>query len=354
MQTVAALPTPVSPMPLAAAAAPEASAALDADGSSDGLGSFARLLLGRLSEGIEKITGDKLQLAVEDGDDADTDTDPLLLLAAMGLVLDPENLPAKPAAEQGDAPLDDGDDKIALLNKAFTQEEDADDEPHDLKNFTKTLASGKEDKPALQVAADPKVAAAANLAGFDAKLADATASHAGSETPNTLHAGGIQSSAPRPIGDSAQQHLATPVRSPAWPAEFAQKILWVATHGRQSAQMTLNPSHMGPIEISLSVRHDQATAVFVSGNAEVREAIEAAMPRLREMLAGAGIELGQANVSAESFRQAEEGSQSGNGQRSGGGDGGGDATAEAGGALNEVSSRQGAIKSGNGLVDTFV
>jgi flagellar hook-length control protein FliK len=60
---------------------------------------------------------------------------------------------------------------------------------------------------------------------------------------------------------------------------------------------------MGPIEISLTMDKGNATASFVSANADVREAIESALPRLREMFASAGINLGQTNVGAESFQQ---------------------------------------------------
>jgi flagellar hook-length control protein FliK len=103
----------------------------------------------------------------------------------------------------------------------------------------------------------------------------------------------------------------TPLHSRDWSNDFAQTVTWVATRRYQSADLTLNPPALGNIEISLKFDSDRstATAVFVSSNAEVRETIETALPRLREMLAGAGIELGQANVSAESFRHA-----AGNGQ----------------------------------------
>jgi flagellar hook-length control protein FliK len=63
----------------------------------------------------------------------------------------------------------------------------------------------------------------------------------------------------------------------------------------------------------LSLDKGNATASFVSANAEVRDAIETALPRLREMFANAGIELGQTNVSAESFKQQ---AGSGEGHRS--------------------------------------
>ncbi len=111
----------------------------------------------------------------------------------------------------------------------------------------------------------------------------------------------------------------TPLRDQNWSHDFSQKIVWLASSHKQSAELTLNPPHMGAIEISLQVDNDKATASFASANASVREAIETALPRLREMLSGVGIELGQANVSAESSRQAsgqENGSSNANRARS--------------------------------------
>lgn len=115
---------------------------------------------------------------------------------------------------------------------------------------------------------------------------------------------GVSAHAPATIQRNAEVlKLDTPVRDQSWATDFNQKIVWMASNDKQVAQLTLNPPQMGPIEISLNLNKDGASAMFVSQNAEVREAIETALPRLREMLASAGIELGQANVSAESFRQ---------------------------------------------------
>jgi flagellar hook-length control protein FliK len=53
------------------------------------------------------------------------------------------------------------------------------------------------------------------------------------------------------------------------------------------------------MQITLNVNNNnQATASFVAHHPEVRHALENAMPRLREMLGDAGIQLGQSNVSA--------------------------------------------------------
>ena len=64
---------------------------------------------------------------------------------------------------------------------------------------------------------------------------------------------------------------------------------------------------LGTVEITLKIDKDSANAHFVSANAEVRGAIETALPRLREMFASAGIDLGQVSVGGESFRQQSDG-----------------------------------------------
>ncbi|MDR0380065.1 MAG: flagellar hook-length control protein FliK [Candidatus Accumulibacter sp.] len=131
-------------------------------------------------------------------------------------------------------------------------------------------------------------------------------------TPGTPIASAASVPAPVHAGDASPAVMvSTPLRDPGWNDDFAQKVSWIAGQRHQSAELTLNPPAMGSIEVSIRFDNDKSTAVatFVSGNAEVRETIETALPRLREMLAGVGIELGQANVSAESFRQAAENRQ---------------------------------------------
>lgn len=103
------------------------------------------------------------------------------------------------------------------------------------------------------------------------------------------------------LAHPALGRLETPLGAPSWGNDFSQRVVWLAGNDKHSAQLTLNPPNMGPIEISLNLSNDTASAFFSSPHAEVREAIQNAMPRLREMLAGVGVELGQTNVSSESF-----------------------------------------------------
>jgi flagellar hook-length control protein FliK len=100
--------------------------------------------------------------------------------------------------------------------------------------------------------------------------------------------------------------LNTPVTQAAWADEFGQKITWMATQRNQSAELHLNPPQLGPLDVSLTIKGDQASALFTSPHAAVRDAIEAALPKLREMLADSGIMLGNAMVSDQSAKNGQE------------------------------------------------
>lgn len=91
------------------------------------------------------------------------------------------------------------------------------------------------------------------------------------------------------------------VGAPGWDGALGQKVVWLVNQRHQTAEMQLNPPNLGPLEVKITITNDQASALFVSHHAAVRDAIETALPRLREMLAESGITLGNAQVSSESF-----------------------------------------------------
>jgi flagellar hook-length control protein FliK len=96
-------------------------------------------------------------------------------------------------------------------------------------------------------------------------------------------------------------------------------MVWLARNEQQSAQISITPPQLGPIQITLNLNGDQASAVFASPHAEVRQAIQDALPQLRDMLSAAGINLGQANVGSQMAQQGREFSeQFAAGNRSGG------------------------------------
>lgn len=121
------------------------------------------------------------------------------------------------------------------------------------------------------------------------------------------------------IGQAAKNPVAdklTPtVGSNAWNQALGQKITLMVGATQQTATLSLNPPDLGPLQVVLNINKDSADATFIAAQPEVRQALEAALPRLREMMNEAGIQLGQANVSSNMPDQNN--AQSGSGRRMG-------------------------------------
>jgi flagellar hook-length control protein FliK len=97
----------------------------------------------------------------------------------------------------------------------------------------------------------------------------------------------------------ATARIDAPVGSDGWGDAFRQKVVWLVDRQQQSAELHVNPPHLGPVEVMLNLSDDGAQIVFCSPHASVREAIEASLAELRTALANNGLSLGQALVSAD-------------------------------------------------------
>ena len=66
--------------------------------------------------------------------------------------------------------------------------------------------------------------------------------------------------------------------------------------GRHDARIKLHPAELGSIDIRLSMDGDSTRISLVSPHAAVRDALEQAVPRLRELMGHAGLDLSHVNV----------------------------------------------------------
>ena len=363
----------------------------DADTQSAEL-DFSNMLFGQLARGANDAPGKELLLweaggpetegSAATGDD-DEANDALALLAALGA---PTSFQADALPSAGLAPADI---VKGAADSGLASTDIAQGAAHAGLAST-DIAQGAAHAPALNTDAAPTAKAALSVqqndssqpdsfVSFDESMSAAAADPASKKpatfaVPDSLSTGAGPSSTAQSadsaasppttphsvIATVASSHtvnrsepdtsaIPSPLRDPHWNNDFAQKIVWLASNQKQAAELTLNPPNMGSIEVSLRIDNDQATATFVSSNADVRESIESALPRLREMLAGVGISLGQANVSAESFRQA-----SGQGQENpGASPGTSDNAILAGVPRDMTDSVRQLTASGRGLVDLF-
>jgi flagellar hook-length control protein FliK len=112
----------------------------------------------------------------------------------------------------------------------------------------------------------------------------------------------LQGNATNNLSTSLTPTINSPLGTDQWSNEFSQKIVWTCTQQNQVAELHLNPADLGPLNVTLEISNDQLTAQFTSPHIAVREAIENAMPKLREILADNGIMLNNASVSDQSPR----------------------------------------------------
>jgi flagellar hook-length control protein FliK len=104
-----------------------------------------------------------------------------------------------------------------------------------------------------------------------------------------------------------------------WERTLGQQLNWMLNNQVQEAQIRVDPPNLGPLELRVSLHQNQTSVAFFSHEAVVREALEQALPRLREMLDAQGINLSQTQVSDQSLarQQAGSGGQPGDEQRGG-------------------------------------
>lgn len=99
------------------------------------------------------------------------------------------------------------------------------------------------------------------------------------------------------------------------PAELHQKVNVMLAEKLQQAEIQLDPLGLGKMKIQIQMGADsQANVHFVVQHGQTREMLEQAMPRLRDMLAGQGIQLGQTQVQQQSQQQQQQGQPTFNGQ----------------------------------------
>ncbi|MAX33361.1 flagellar hook-length control protein FliK [Onishia taeanensis] len=111
----------------------------------------------------------------------------------------------------------------------------------------------------------------------------------------------LATSAQAQIGSGA---LTAPIASQQWQQQLGQQLLGMTQRGDQQMELKLHPADLGPLSVSLKVaEHGGAQAQFLSAHAQVRNALEQAIPQLRDALAQQGITLGDTSVGHQASGQ---------------------------------------------------
>ena len=142
---------------------------------------------------------------------------------------------------------------------------------------------GQVDRSSVLTAINPS--ADGMLEGFDLRGAG--------EQTSQIGLTGLQGLGSVLSGRSAHLSLSVdvPVAQPGWDKAIGERIQWMIGREIQNAEIKLTPPNLGPLEIRISVQNDQASVSFIAAQSLTREALEAAIPRLREMFGEANLNL---------------------------------------------------------------
>ncbi len=116
---------------------------------------------------------------------------------------------------------------------------------------------------------------------------------------------------------SSSSETVTPVRVPdaglpieQRAEEFAEQVgrrlVQQLRESRWSVSLQLDPQHLGPMDIELQLEGNQVVANVVVVNPEVRQLLESALPKLRESLDSAGLNLAGWSFAQSGSRESRE------------------------------------------------
>ena len=120
-------------------------------------------------------------------------------------------------------------------------------------------------------------------------------------TPAPMHTASVETA----TAITAQTTLSETFGRPEWAQGLGRQMLMMVNQNMHSAEMRLNPAHLGPIEVRIKMDDDQVSVAFNSQHAVVREALETAIPRLREMFESSGMNLSNTDISHQSFAEQQ-------------------------------------------------
>lgn len=106
--------------------------------------------------------------------------------------------------------------------------------------------------------------------------------------------GSLLRSEPAAFSLEPQAPLTLSLRQANWDKSLSSNISWMVKEDLQAATIRVRPAELGPLNIQISVQQEQLNVSISANQAMTREALEAALPKLREQFAAQGFS--QVNV----------------------------------------------------------
>ncbi len=108
----------------------------------------------------------------------------------------------------------------------------------------------------------------------------------------------------------AQMHtMTTQFGDKNWSNELSDKLQVLASHDIKSARLVLHPKELGTIEAHIKMVNDKAEITLASQHASVRDAMEHAVPRLKDMFDQSQMNLSRVSIGEQTQSQQGNASQ---------------------------------------------
>lgn len=101
-------------------------------------------------------------------------------------------------------------------------------------------------------------------------------------------------------------HLSPQASATQWGDGIGEKLQWMINQKNNSAEIRIDPPHLGKLDIQISIREDVASISITTHNSTTQELVEAASFRLKEFLQQAGYSQVDVDVSQQQEQQMAE------------------------------------------------
>ncbi len=150
--------------------------------------------------------------------------------------------------------------------------------------------------------------AAASLVGKSLDKAETGQGGESTFAHQLAQAAGVQQNAPtgtQPRVEQANAQIPLQLNREMASDQVAERVQMMLSKNLKNIDIRLDPPELGRMQIRMNMNGDGATVHFTVANQQARDALEQSMPRLREMLAQQGVQLGDTSVQQQSSNQQQ-------------------------------------------------
>jgi flagellar hook-length control protein FliK len=142
----------------------------------------------------------------------------------------------------------------------------------------------------------PRKGDAVALAGSIAAFTEPSAAPPAEGLPPAMPTVAASQNAPAVSVPPGMTQAPVDTRGPQWQEALAGRVQWLVDQRVGEARIKLNPPELGAVDVKISLVEDKTFVQLTAATTAARDELAQSLPRLRELFAASGLELGGASV----------------------------------------------------------